>query len=154
MFFDGTDFNIDLSFLDVDNSYNNYNLDFQKQYKNSKYFFPEEGFLKGNMFAKEYKPYKNYKEPKLKVTNEKEELMYKLMAYNFAFNDLNLYLDIYPEDKEALELFKKYVLEYKKIKKEYAIKYGPILLEQAKYDNYEWINNPWPWDRFGGNMYV
>lgn len=157
MFFDGNDFDIDLSFISENNDFNNYNIhnsNFQKPYKISKFYNPEEGFLKGNMFVNEYKPYKNYKPEILKPTNEREELLYKVMSYNFAFNDLSLYLDIYPEDKEALELFKKYVAEYKKLRKEYSEKFGPLLMDQAKYNEYEWVKNPWPWDRFGGSMYV
>lgn len=155
MFFDGNEINIDyLTFLEK-NSFDNFKkYDYQDNFINSKYYSVDEGFIKGNMFVNEYKPYKNYKVNTIKATNEKEALLNKLMAYNFAFNDMNLYLDVYPEDKEALEMFKKFIEEYKKLKKEYASKYGPITMMQARYENYEWIKNPWPWDKIGGDMYV
>mgnify|MGYP004707240051 CR=1 FL=1 len=109
MFFDGNDIGIDLTFFDKNAFDNMDKYNFQNSYNSKKYYDVNEGFLKGNMFVKEYKPYKNYQIKSLKTTSEQDGLLKKLMAYNFAFNDLNLYLDIYPEDKEALELFKKYV---------------------------------------------
>lgn len=154
MFFDGNDIGIDLTFFDKNAFDNMDKYNFQNSYNKKKYYDVNEGFLKGNMFVKEYKPYKNYQIKSLKTTSEQDGLLKKLMAYNFAFNDLNLYLDIYPEDKEALELFKKYVEEYKKLRKEYASMYGPISLMQDKYENYEWLKNPWPWEKIGGDMYV
>lgn len=154
MFFDGNDIGIDLTFFDKNVFDNMDKYNFQNSYNSKKYYDVNEGFLKGNMFVKEYKPYKNYQIKSLKTTSEQDGLLKKLMAYNFAFNDLNLYLDIYPEDKEALELFKKYVEEYKKLRKEYASMYGPISLMQDKYENYEWLKNPWPWEKIGGDMYV
>ncbi len=154
MFFDGNDIGIDLTFFDKNVFDNMDKYNFQNSYNPKKYYDVNEGFLKGNMFVKEYKPYKNYQIKSLKTTSEQDGLLKKLMAYNFAFNDLNLYLDIYPEDKEALELFKKYVEEYKKLRKEYASMYGPISLMQDKYENYEWLKNPWPWEKIGGDMYV
>jgi spore coat protein JB len=155
MFFDGNDIDIDFSFLGENNIFNNYdNYSFLSNKQPLKYFPVDEGFIKGNMTINEYKPYKNYQVKKLKAVNEKELLLNKVMAYNFAFNDLALYLDIHPEDNNVLELFKKYVSEYKRLKKEYASKYGPLTLDQAKYENYEWVKNPWPWDSFGGSMYV
>ncbi len=154
MFFDGNDIGIDLAFFDKNAFDNMDKYNFQNSYNTQKYYDVNEGFLKGNMFVKEYKPYKNYQIKSLKTTSEQDVLLKKLMAYNFAFNDLNLYLDIYPEDKEALELFKKYVEEYKKLRKEYASMYGPIALMQDKYENYEWLKNPWPWEKIGGDMYV
>lgn len=154
MFFDGNDIGIDLTFFDKNAFDNMDKYNFQNSYNSKKYYDVNEGFLKGNMFVKEYKPYKNYQINSLKTTSEQDGLLKKLMAYNFAFNDLNLYLDIYPEDKEALELFKKYVEEYKKLRKEYASMYGPISLMQDKYENYEWLKNPWPWEKIGGDMYV
>lgn len=153
MFFDGNDIGIDLTFLGNNVFENMDKYDYKNSYS-SKYYDVNEGFIKGNMFVKEYKPYKNYQIKNLKITSDQDAMLKKLMAYNFAFNDLNLYLDIYPEDKEALELFKKYIEEYKKLKKEYASMYGPLTLMQDKYENYEWLKNPWPWEKMGGDMYV
>ena len=96
MFFDGNDIGIDLAFFDKNafDTMDKYN--FQNSYNTQKYYDVNEGFLKGNMFVK----------------------------------------------------------EYKKLRKEYASMYGPIALMQDKYENYEWLKNPWPWEKIGGDMYV
>lgn len=114
----------------------------------------KEGFLKGNMFKDEYVPYKNMHYKMLKPTNEREALLYKIMEVEFAVNDLNLYLDMHPEDINVYEKFKMYVKECIRLKDEYAKKYGPLTLDQTESNTYEWMKNPWPWDNDGGSMYV
>ncbi len=151
MFFDGNDINIDFGFLEDQMPIENYKLEIMNH---DKYFTSKEGFLKGNMFRDEYIPYKNYKIEELKPANAKEKMLFEIMEKEFAFNDLDLYLDVYPEDMNALNLFKKYVEEYKKLKEDYASMYGPLSLDQAKYSNFEWVKEPWPWERYGGNFYV
>ena len=115
---------------------------------------PEEGFLKGNLEKNEYVPYKNYTYYKLQPETERENLLFKLMAYSFAINDLNLYLDLHPEDKTTFELFKCYVKEKNELEDMYTSKYGPMTITETQGSSYNWINNPWPWDRTGGSKYV
>ncbi len=115
----------------------------------------EEGFLKGNMWVDEYKPYKNYNAYVINPRNEKELLILKLYELDFAINDLNLYLDLYPSDKEIYNLFVKYNKEYEEVKNSYEKLYGPLCLTDTDYNNYKWDDNPWPWDKMsGGSMYV
>ena len=132
------------------------NLAFFMPYINQsvKLYDPMEGFLRGNMFKDEYLPYKNLTYFKLNPTCEKERALYKLMAYSFAINDLNLYLDLHPDDKEMFETFKKYVKEKEKLCKEYEKNYGPLEITDTTGSKYNWIDSPWPWDNIGGSMYV
>lgn len=115
---------------------------------------PYEEFLRGNMWTGEYVPYKNYMPQKLNTNCEREELLYKIMAYDFAGNDLNLYLDLHPEDQEVYHKFQSYIRKSLDLKEEYAKKYGPLTLNQVSASSYEWMKNPWPWDKTGGSMYV
>ena len=115
---------------------------------------PMEGFLRGNMFKDEYEPYKNLTYFKLSPSNDKERLLYQVMAYSFAINDLNLYLDLHPDNKGMLDLFKKYVKEEKELCNEYVNKYGPLEVNEVKGQKFDWINSPWPWETRGGSMYV
>jgi len=115
---------------------------------------PMEGFLRGNMFKDEYKPYKNLTYFKLNTTSEKEKMLLKIMALSFAINDLNLYLDLHSENKEMFNLFKKYVEEKDVLCKEYERIYGPLEITGDKGTKYDWLDSPWPWDNKGGSMYV
>ena len=115
---------------------------------------PQEGFQRGNMWKNEYVPYKGMTYERLKPTTEREALLYKVMEMDFAVNDLNLYLDMHPEDTAVYEKFKMYTKECLRLKDEYARMYGPITLDQTYGNSYEWMKNPWPWDKSGGSMYV
>ena len=115
---------------------------------------PMEGFMRGNMFKNEYKPYKNLTYFKLLPKNEKEKMLYQIMALSFAINDLNLYLDLHPNNEEAFNLFKKYVNEKKELNKEYTKMFGPLTLTKTTGSKYNWLDCPWPWDDLGGAKYV
>ena len=115
---------------------------------NNNFVNPDEGFIKGNMIAYEYEPYKNYSYIIPMISNEKEMLLEQIQIYSFAAHDLNLYLDLNPNDKEALALFYKYKRESVKLTNEYENRYGPINLEDnnLKESPWAWINEPWPWN--------
>ena len=50
--------------------------------------------------------------------------------------------------------WKKYVYEMNRLMVEYDRLYSPLTLDDVEKNSYEWIDNPWPWDNLGGNMYV
>lgn len=109
---------------------------------------PKEGFLRGNLFANLYDPYKNYKYGMLKATNEREELLYSILMYKFALKDLNLYLDNYPNNSQMINLYNKYLTEEKKLCNQYEMKYGPLTVDSENLGNtsWKWIKSPWPWE--------
>ncbi len=158
MLFENNDFDFDLlnlSGLNLDTSqmiFNNQN--YYNDMNSNKLYSSKEGFLRGNMWVNEYVPYKGMNYMNLVPTCEREALLYKIMEIDFAINDLNLYLDLHPEDYEVYNQFKKYVTECIRLKDDYSKKYGPLSLEETTKEKYNWINNPWPWDKTGGSMYV
>ena len=115
---------------------------------------PKEALLRGNSFKNEYVPYKKYTYYPIKTSNNKEEKLLKIMELSFAINDLNLYLDLNPNDTEKYNIMKKYVYEMNRLMVEYDRLYNPLTLDDVEKNSYEWIDNPWPWDNSGGNMYV
>lgn len=111
---------------------------------------PAEGFNRGNMFNEIYEPYKNHYY-KVMVKGERDSLLLNIQILQFAINDLNIYLDLYPKDKECIDLFNKYNKELQNYKNIFENKYGPLTADGIKYNNeFIWIKNPWPWDK-GGN---
>lgn len=114
-----------------------------------------EGFMKGNMFASEYKPYKNYACKKIIPKTKKEEELLEIMELSFAINDLNLYLDLHPHDREMLEKFNKLVEISCQKEMEYVKTYGPLeVIDSDSSSSFEWIKNPWPWEREDDTKYV
>lgn len=140
----------------LENNYNKYNtydgfnnFVFNNYRPVSKLTNAETGFLRGNMFNDVYDGY--YKRiKKINTTNEREKSLLKIQELTFASLDLGLYLDVYPNDTNALRVFKNYNKELEKATKNYEAIYGPLKSECDKEGNeYEWIKNPWPWDKGG-----
>ena len=122
---------------------------------NPKLVNPEVGLSKGNMFSNEYIPYKNYNTTSITVISKQEQMLLKIMELCFAINDLNLFLDINPDNKELLELFKKYVTKEAALEVEYINTYGPLVVNNSvNTKEFDWIVDPWPWDSYGGSRYV
>ena len=72
---------------------------------NSSLYTPTEGYNKGNLFADLYEEYKNYKPVTLVAGNEQQKLFLELSKMAFAAHELNLYLDLNPDDETMLSLF-------------------------------------------------
>ena len=80
--------------------------------------------------------------------NEKNKLLQKLSAAQFAVWELHLYLDTHPCDQNAVELCRKHEKEANMLREEYTEKYGALKAECC--NTAEWLSDPWPWDYTGG----
>lgn len=76
--------------------------------------------------------------------NNKESLMSRVQAYSFAAKEANLYLDAYPNSKEALDYYNKYRALEEKAMAEYERHYGPIALPRNT-NTWSWVDTSWPW---------
>ena len=79
----------------------------------------------------------------------REELMRKLSASQFAMWELHMYLDTHPTDKEAMSLYRKYENKTKQLREDYESMYGPISYSSSE-TAADWLKSPWPWDVQGG----
>ena len=105
------------------------------------------GFKRGNLFNNLYSEYKNYKPNDLKANSEREDLITQIDEQRFAIIEMNLYLDIYPNDKNALNKFNSYLRKEKELINLYESKYGPMTISSpVQTDNWLWNNSPWPWE--------
>ena len=122
------------------------NQNYQNGKNNLNLYNPYEGYLKGNAFKDEYKPYKDYKVAKININSEKDELLAGISEYSFMAHDINLYLDIHPNDKEALNKFTEYRNKANELITKYERKYGPMGVNGTKNDvPFAWQNTAWPW---------
>lgn len=151
MYFDQDNVYFD-DMYDIDTTkYNNFDIDIGSINfnRNSNLHSYEEGFNKGNLFKKIYSKYKNHVY-KLKVNNKKDDLLYKLQMYNFALKDLNLYLDVHPNDESMIKEFQNVRRKYNEVKEKYESAYGPLVAcDDEGIDTFRWTQNPWPWDKGG-----
>lgn len=145
-------FNEENNFFEYENNNDiNFNINNLNYNRCDKLFDIEKGFNNGNMFSNIYSKYKNHVY-KINVNNDKDKLLYKIQMYYFALKDLNLYLDIFPEDTNILNKYHEYSKILNELKNKYEKTYGLLSTGNSNNVNkWEWINNPWPWDKGENN---
>ena len=137
------------------NMYDKLNTSFNNQYKGqnkmnmtNSLYDPYNGLIRGNMFKNLYDPYKAGEPYEIKPMNDQAKRLTNIDALSFAMVDLGLYLDVNPNNQDAIKLFNQYREEKESIMKDYESKYGPITLDSDSLNSYPWSWNdmPWPWD--------
>lgn len=79
--------------------------------------------------------------------NGEEQLLHFIMEVGFALEDVVLYLDTHPCDKDALCYYEQYKTARKQALEEYTRMYGPLSSENVNSKNcWSWVENPWPWE--------
>lgn len=129
---------------------NNYNKPtFTEDVNASKLYDPYQGFIRGNMFPNLYNGYKTNGPINLTPKTEQEEMLMYLDSLAFAAHDINLYLDIYPKDKDMIEAFINYRKQADQVMKKYEEMYGPLMVNSEANTVYPWAwdNKPWPWEK-------
>lgn len=113
------------------------------QQENPQTYKAPKGMVRGTMYPGLDLPFRG-------MVNEKEKSstpLHQLQAMRFAVAELGLYLDTHPEDKDATALFNQYVEQYAGALQMYERKRGALTqMDAAASGNYDWLNDPWPWD--------
>lgn len=79
--------------------------------------------------------------------SDKARLLAEIRALSFALVETNLYLDSYPEDREALAYFRKLRRELAEKTAAYEAAYGPLTVMGATAEgSWDWVRTPWPWE--------
>lgn len=123
---------------DMGNAKMNNNLDL---------YSPYEGYMRGNAFQSQYIPYKNYRPQKISINSEKEEMLVNIGQYSFMAHEMNLYLDIHPNDRQALQKFQEFRDKANDLMKNYERKYGPLTVSGGISNQvpFNWVTSTWPW---------
>jgi len=145
--------NFGMSYQNFDNNFNN-NFDnnfvnnFMMPTANSGLLEPKDALEKGNMFKNLYVPYKNYKPVKLEAKSERQKMLNQIRSYGFAMKELNLYLDVNPNNASYINLYNEYRKTKEKLVNQYEKMYGPLDLTSSELDknNWVWNDSPWPWE--------
>ena len=110
-------------------------------------FRSDEGYIKGNLFQNLYNQYDGYQPKELTPRSEQEKCLYELSAVAFAAHELNLYLDLHPEDQSMFILFTDYQKQANRLMEEYQEKFGPLLVNSKEMKNsFNWVQTKWPWE--------
>ena len=78
--------------------------------------------------------------------NDRRKMLMQIKEYDFALDELNLYLDTHPDDAQALCLHNNYARTLRDLETQYQKIYGPLT---ANYpcNKWRWLEEPWPWER-------
>ena len=112
-------------------------------------FGPYQGFMYGNLFRNLYEGYQNYKPRKIIPQNEQEELLNNVDQLTFAAHELNLLLDVYPDNQEALQKFNQYRKMAQQAIEAYESKFGPltVMSDHLNQTPWAWEETMFPWER-------
>lgn len=81
------------------------------------------------------------------MTEDKCTAMKKLQEVSFVLDEIRLFLDTHPFDKEALTCYENYRGQREKALSEYETAFGPVEQYRVKENTmWNWVNNPWPWE--------
>ncbi len=78
---------------------------------------------------------------------KKNQLLRQIQEYDFAVNELTLYLDSHPTDAKAIEKHAAWAKDLDLLKLAYTKEFGPLTAcDGSKHGSWNWVNDPWPWD--------
>lgn len=87
------------------------------------------------------------------MKNDRQKLFLFIHEVGFAIDDVILYLDTHPEDKQALEYYETYKKLRRQAVSEYTKLYGPLTKDDVNSCNYwAWVKDPWPWEPVGRSV--
>ena len=82
------------------------------------------------------------------MTNDKDRLLRRIQAEDFAVYEAVLYLDSHPKNKKALAFYDKHRNMAKALREEYECNYGPMTVMGVQSENeWTWVCRPWPWEK-------
>lgn len=65
---------------------------------------------------------------------------------SFAMDDAHLFLDTHPDDATAFQYFKNAVALRQNVVNAYERQFGPIQVEDAVGNTWNWVTEKWPWE--------
>lgn len=113
------------------------------QMENPPKYEARKGMVRGTLFPGLDLPFMGMVNQQEKPVTPRTELQ----VLGFALQELALYLDTHPDDKEALELYRTYQQMYHKGSMEYSQANSPLNHTTPVTDKeYTWLSDPWPWE--------
>lgn len=81
---------------------------------------------------------------------ERKRLIREIQELSFALVEINLFLDNYPTDTQALADYRRISKNLEGVRQVYENAYGPLLNfgygENNNTNVWQWVEEPWPWE--------
>jgi len=110
-----------------------------------RFLSPEQAIARGNVEKKKYLPYKNIEPLNLNFNLPTTGFKQLIQAYYFTLNDLTLYLDVHPNDEEALAYYNQVLKKLNELMASFNKSYYPLFIFSKEQSIYEW-SKLWPWN--------
>ena len=79
--------------------------------------------------------------------NECRSEMQKLRALDFAITETVLFLDAYPENRQALDYYHQLLDARRQLLATHEKKCGPMTIYgNVSRNSWDWVEGPWPWE--------
>ena len=78
----------------------------------------------------------------------RKDLLCLINRVSFAVDDVKLFLDTHPDDTNAIAKYNSIIREADNLRAQYEKSVGPLFSfrSYSPTENFQWIDNPWPWD--------
>jgi spore coat protein JB len=80
------------------------------------------------------------------MNKERLELLKQITATHIMVEDLQLYLNTHPTDREALARYNSYAKQMRMLIDQYEKCFGPLTEHSPSRYPWQWICEPWPWE--------
>lgn len=82
------------------------------------------------------------------MDKNREKLIHCITEVSFYLDDLRLFLDTHPCDRDALAMYNEFQKRRMELIKEYEETYGPMRWYgyNNSCDYWNWVKYPWPWE--------
>ena len=78
---------------------------------------------------------------------ERDAMLRRLQAADFAMIDVGLYLDTHPDCQSGLEYFRRARAERDAALNAFEGSYGPMTMDASAAEGaWDWTDQPWPWE--------
>ena len=128
---------------------NNFNpfLNTRNTQNNPKLFESDEAFMLGNLFKELYMTYKGFTNYCIQSNNQRQKSLLEVQIYGFVAHEINLFLDIYPDNQRMIDLYVEYANKAREATIAFEEQFGPLTVSDSSNEYpFQWVQGPWPWE--------
>ncbi|MDE6954130.1 MAG: spore coat protein CotJB [Erysipelotrichales bacterium] len=134
-------------FQDNQNYFNPFINQEPTRQKQPKLFEPDEAFMLGNLFKDLYMSYKGFSNYCLQPMNQRQKALLDVQINAFVAHEINLYLDMHPNNQRMVELYTEFANKAKEATKAFEEQFGPLeVADSINETPFQWVQGPWPWE--------
>lgn len=111
-------------------------------------FEPQVALTLGNFFKDLYMSYNGFSNYTFQPQTHRQQALLDVQINAFVAHELNLYLDMHPNDQQMLRLFHEFSKKAKESTKTFENQFGPLTVKDSSNQvPFNWTQSPWPWEQ-------